>query len=712
MQILYKILKTIKETDYGKIKNVLQSLLFCLFIGLLYYVYLVVYFPIKPNIISRLNIILISDYQGYIDEKEYLQKIQDIYKIKEYDIDYEISSRALYDIDSFFNFQFELKRIFDNSQEDLDNFIYKNHKKLEYFKIDLKDFDILRKINIEELEMIKTLILKKLEILYRKGIEEDEVPQVISELDKYLESYIQDFRNNKNLLQYKQNLIIYLSRIIYPNKFLNISKTLERHTEMISKIPRIYNLSKGSVIVKRGQIISDEAYKVILETGTKRHYDLKFIQSAVWSSLFAFLIILSVLFINSSLSLKNIFTLISFLFISSVFVISYDEPFYYLVPFWLIVLFAYFLSGIVLSLISFIWYLVLVNFMYYHVWNSLASFNLLSYIVFTFLFLFLFLYIHDRDRIYFLMNELNLNFFAGIILFIAGYFLLMYYMGFIDNFFISFSFSLASFVISFVICYFAVLILGIGIGDIGIGRIRWLLDLNNPILSDLSKLAPGTFNHSLRVSELSEACAKAIGANPILVKIGALYHDIGKMLRPKYFTENLVQGEKNPHDDKEPYLSASIIKSHVIDGLKLAQKYNLPSIIQEFIKTHHGTTTILYFFIKARNLQNTTKKYPFEIREEDFKYPGPKPYTKEMLILMICDSVEAASRSLSEYSYSAIEKLTDNIINRLIQEKQFSDVDITFKEINTIKDTLVKNLYISYHVRLKYPSYAGKNNNQ
>ncbi|MCX7758246.1 MAG: HDIG domain-containing protein, partial [bacterium] len=198
---------------------------------------------------------------------------------------------------------------------------------------------------------------------------------------------------------------------------------------------------------------------------------------------------------------------------------------------------------------------------------------------------------------------------------------------------------------------------------------------------------------------------------PILVKIGALYHDIGKMNRPKYFAENLVQGEKNPHDEREPYLSASIIKSHVTDGVKLSQKYNLPKIIEDFIRTHHGTTTILYFFIKAKNMQNTSKKYSFEIKEEDFKYPGPKPKTKEMLILMICDSVEAASRSLSEYSYSSIEKLTDNIVNRLIQEKQFSDVDITFKEIGIIKDTLIKNLYISYHVRLKYPSYAKKNGN-
>ncbi|MEN3014723.1 MAG: HDIG domain-containing metalloprotein, partial [bacterium] len=190
----------------------------------------------------------------------------------------------------------------------------------------------------------------------------------------------------------------------------------------------------------------------------------------------------------------------------------------------------------------------------------------------------------------------------------------------------------------------------------------------------------------------------------------ALYHDIGKMVRPKYFAENLLEGEKNPHEDKEAFLSASIIKSHISDGLKIAQKYNLPAIIQEFIKTHHGTTTILYFYLKARNLQYSSKKYSFNINEEDFKYPGPKPYTKEMLILMICDSVEAASRSLNDFSYSSLEKLTENIVNRLIQENQFSDVDITFKELKIIKETLVRNLYISYHTRPKYPGYGKKNN--
>ncbi|MCS7243602.1 MAG: HDIG domain-containing protein [Candidatus Calescibacterium sp.] len=672
--------------------------------------YLLFYFPIQPNIYSKFNIILSNDYKGYLDENEYLKKIQDIYKIKEYDIDYSIASKVIYDIDVFFSFQLGLKENFQKGEKALKDFLYQNRDKIGYFKIDISDFEILKRVNVQEMELMKKLIMEKLELHYRQGIMEDDVPAILNEIDIHLDNYVKNTKNSKNMLDYKKILLFYVAKVLFPNKFLNISKTLEKHTEMISKIPRIYSLNKGSVIVKKGQIISDEAYRIIVETGTKKDYNIKFMLYSFFISFILFLCSVSIFFI-SKIGLKNIFFIVIFIFVSSVMLLSLDKSFYYLIPFWVVILFSYFVNGVVLCSVSFIWYLVISNIMYYQIWGNLVDVGFFLYSLFSFLFLFYFLYVYERDRIYFLLNEFNLGFFVGIIFFIFVFFLLSYTGGLIDGLVNYFSFSLVSVIISFVISYFAILILGVGIEDIGIGKIRWLLDLNNPLLSDLSRLAPGTFNHSLRVSELAEACAKAIGANPILVKIGALYHDIGKMNRPKYFAENLVQGEKNPHDEREPYLSASIIKSHVTDGVKLAQKYNLPKIIEDFIKTHHGNTTILYFYIKAKNMQNTSKKYSFEIKEEDFKYPGPKPKTKEMLILMICDSVEAASRSLTEYSYSSIEKLTDNIVNRLIQEKQFSDVDITFKEIGIIKDTLVKNLYISYHVRLKYPSYAKKNGN-
>ncbi|WP_166961495.1 HD family phosphohydrolase [Yeosuana marina] len=223
-----------------------------------------------------------------------------------------------------------------------------------------------------------------------------------------------------------------------------------------------------------------------------------------------------------------------------------------------------------------------------------------------------------------------------------------------------------------------------------------LSDTNTRLLKELSNKAPGTFHHSLNVANLAESCANEVGANAMLIRVGALYHDIGKMKNPTYFIENQSTGI-NPHDELSSKESARIIIDHVIMGIEIAKKYNLPDRVIDFIRTHHGTSMVYYFYIKEKEFQQG------DVDKADFCYPGPKPFSKETAILMMCDSVEAASKSLKEPTSSKIDKFVENIINKQIEEEQFLNANITFKEIQSIKKVLKHKLANIYHLRIEYP---------
>ncbi|MGB5983086.1 MAG: HDIG domain-containing metalloprotein [Nonlabens sp.] len=222
-----------------------------------------------------------------------------------------------------------------------------------------------------------------------------------------------------------------------------------------------------------------------------------------------------------------------------------------------------------------------------------------------------------------------------------------------------------------------------------------LSDTNGKLLKELSNKAPGTFHHSLNVANIAETIANEIGANAMLVRVGALYHDIGKMKNPTYFVENQTNGI-NPHDDTDPEESAQIIIGHTLDGIEIARKNNLPDRIIDFIRTHHGDSTVYYFYKKALE-QNP------DINEKLFKYQGPRPFSAETAILMIADSVEAASKSLKAPTSVLIDKLVDNIIEKQMNSGQFLNADITFKQIEQIKQVIKKKLASIYHLRIEYP---------
>lgn len=224
-----------------------------------------------------------------------------------------------------------------------------------------------------------------------------------------------------------------------------------------------------------------------------------------------------------------------------------------------------------------------------------------------------------------------------------------------------------------------------------------LADTNQPLLRKLADEAPGSFQHSLQVANLAEEAARITGANLLLVRTGALYHDIGKIANPGFYIENQTEGV-SPHDSLNPEESARIIINHVRNGVTLARNFKVPVQIIDFIRTHHGTTIAYYFFKKY------TEMNPWDTsKESDFTYPGPKPFSKETALVMMADAVEASSRSMINYSEESINELVERIVYLQEHDGQFSDIPLTFKDISDIKNAFKKRLLNIYHLRIAYP---------
>ena len=226
-----------------------------------------------------------------------------------------------------------------------------------------------------------------------------------------------------------------------------------------------------------------------------------------------------------------------------------------------------------------------------------------------------------------------------------------------------------------------------------------LSDSSHPLLKRMVVEAPGTYHHSLIVSNLAEAAADAIGAQALLVRVGAYYHDIGKLVKPEYFTENQIVSNK--HDHLEPSMSRLVILNHVKEGVELARKYHLNQKIVDFIPQHHGTSLIYYFYQKA-----LTENDAQEVEQDDYRYPGPKPQSKETAIVLLADSVEGATRALEEHSPNKIEDVVRKVINNKFIDGQLDECDLTLREIDVIASTFVRVLSAMYHSRIKYPEQS------
>jgi putative nucleotidyltransferase with HDIG domain len=241
---------------------------------------------------------------------------------------------------------------------------------------------------------------------------------------------------------------------------------------------------------------------------------------------------------------------------------------------------------------------------------------------------------------------------------------------------------------------------------VSVYRLSELCDTSNALLHELEQKAPGTFQHSLQVMNMADAVAGAVGANVQLVRAGALYHDIGKMNNPMCFVENesmlLADGVRRYHDGLTPQQSAQDIIKHILDGDELAQKHRLPSVIRDFILSHHGTTVVSYFYDRFLKEGGSPEEIGL------FRYPGRKPVTREQTILMLCDSIEAASRSLKDYTPEAFDAFVEGIVAGKMEEGQFEEAEISVKELGIVKSALKTYLAQMYHGRIAYPKKKNK----
>lgn len=223
-------------------------------------------------------------------------------------------------------------------------------------------------------------------------------------------------------------------------------------------------------------------------------------------------------------------------------------------------------------------------------------------------------------------------------------------------------------------------------------------DANQPLLKKLAMEAPGTFSHSLLIGSIAETAAEAIGANGLLCRVGAYYHDIGKINKPAYFVENQM-GSTSRHEQLSPAMSQLVIVGHVKDGIEIAEEFGLPAILRQFIETHHGTTLMEYFYNEARKKQGDKST----VSEMEFRYPGPKPRSKEAAIVMLADAAESAARSLTEATPTKVEVLVHGIAMKRLQDGQFDDCDLTLRELSLIETSLSKSLAAHHHGRIAYP---------
>ena len=512
-----------------------------------------------------------------------------------------------------------------------------------------------------------------------------------------LKESLYSFFKEKPFVEYIDTYYAIFSEVMLPNIFVNEYFTQKALDENLKKIVHSYGLiKKGQLIIEKGQLVTGD--KLIMLTSLQKEYTLNSSDNITIISLIGYILVVAMLvsmvllylyhFKGEMFANNNIVTLIFvtiLLFVGAVsWTASVNVDYISALPICVFPLVMKAFFDLRLGMFLYIITLILIGFI---VPNSFQYIYTNAIVAGTLLV--------DTKGLHY-----RINLFLVITYIVIAYIItylchLMIATGTLDN--IHYPtiglFILNGFLILFVqpLTYLYEKIFGL-VSNVSLLE---LSDTHNKLLRELAEKAPGSFQHSLQVSNLAEASALAIGANAMLVRVGALYHDIGKMKNPLYFTEN-QKTSVNLHDELTPIESAKIIKNHVIDGIELARKNNIPDRIIDFIRTHHGNSLIYYFYKKQLDSGE-----PFS--EEDFRYSGPIPFSKETAILMMSDSVEAASKSLVNPDTEAISLLVENIIRKQIEEKQFLNADITFKDIEKIKKVLKEKLFNIYHLRIAYP---------
>ncbi len=492
-----------------------------------------------------------------------------------------------------------------------------------------------------------------------------------------------------------------LNEYLVPNISYDERRSDQARQDIISMIPTNSGVMKqGQEIINRGDIVTEEkarmidSYNDFVGTSTnKEAYDLLYANGIQWS----YVMILMVVFVmymqffrrdymDKPRSLAMVFTLLTIFPVLNALMMRYDPRNVFILPLCLVPMFVrVFLD----SRTAFMAHMVMVL-----ICAATVSERLEFIMVQMICGVVAICALRELSRRSQMFTTSVFVFVAGIVAYTVVRFLGNQELTFDSLSYPYFTFLCNS--ILLLLTYPMMFLVEKGFGFVSPVTLIELSDTNRDVLRKLSEVAPGTFQHSIMVSNLASAIATEVGAKSLLVRTGALYHDIGKMRNPVFFTEN--QAGVNPHTHMTPKESAQIIIGHVHEGLRLAEKNGVPDVISNFILTHHGKGLAKYFYTTYRN------EHPDEeVDEAPFRYPGPNPFSREQAILMMADSVEAASRSLPEYTEETISALVNRIIDTQVAEGNFQDCPITFRDIATAKRVLIERLKSIYHTRIQYP---------
>ncbi len=480
-----------------------------------------------------------------------------------------------------------------------------------------------------------------------------------------------------------------LHTFIVPNYIFDKEKTKEEIEKKTSKIgEQIIEIPVGSIVAKKGEVLSEKKIELLSAVGIYSYSEsiARLMMNLMYLILISF-ISYQVLYriFRSEILKKNVYRAVLILITGSFFILRFlSNEYMFLVPFEVV----FFMLGILINpRFAFAMTLISLGFL-----MPILDYNLIYFFVYFFAVVFGTILLKDiKTR----SQLINLGVQLSIVKFIL-FFILSYFIDTMN--------------VSVVVKAGQIIIAGVLSGMVSIAFVPYfertfniltrfklleLGDLSHPLLRDLSVKTPGTFYHSMMVATLSEVAADAIGADSIFARVASYYHDIGKMKRPKFYVEN-QEGGVNPHNAISPFLSALIIIAHTKEGAELGKEYKIPKEIRDIMYEHQGTTLLAYFYNKAKQIDEN-------VQEEDFRYTGPKPRTKESAIIMLADSIEAAVRSLDEKTPITIEAMIRKIIAGKMGDGQLSDADLTFKEIETIIKVFTKTLMGIHHVRIKYP---------
>ena len=600
-----------------------------------------------------------------------------------------------------------------------DSLVLNKSLNLLYNKIDnpLND-SVINTLNKRELKLIKNAGIAIISKIYSRGLLDQNYDyksnQIVSLLinNKQVNSgYFADihkpedlltFINNEiislNIQEYKPQIVSILFDLVESNISLNENLTKNSIEEALANVsPNRGIIEKETLIISKGEIVEGDKLKIL--ESLKNEYETSSVSRTNYYliiSSYSLLVILTLLMIILFIrkfrkkiylnlnQLSLVFFNVTLLVLITTFVVNIESSYVFVIPICILPLL---LKAFFDSRVAFFVHSVTVMLLGFIVPNS-YEFIFLNIIVGV-------ITIISSDDLY---KRANLFITVGQItaVYMISYFsFFVIHEGNIDNLEI-FNFLLfmlcgllTLFVYPLIYIYEKVFNL---VSDVSLLE---LSDTNSPLLKEFSNKAPGTFHHSMNVANLAESSANEIGGNSMLARVGALYHDIGKMDNPSYFTENQVTGT-NPHDKLSSLESVNIILDHVSKGVEMAKKNNLPNRIIDFIRTHHGTSVIHYFYENDLNLN-------LKPNIEDYKYSGPKPFSKETALVMMCDSVEAATKSLENPDSEKINLFVETIIDKQIENNQFENCSITFKDIKDIKNVIKKKLANIYHIRVEYP---------